>query len=230
MEKAWNKVIEEINDIDGIEKIIWAFSGAKRCSDFKIKDEKDTLLLTLDSLGLNYDGTFVKVKDWPSWEVFARKCHKSDDYMFDLATGLFYDIPCCCAKAYQQATIKSYNKFFADHPFKGKTTLKEVLKLSRYSSSFYDELGMHEKIYDFKKIYDVLYKSREEVIQFALSSKVPESLFLLLGQTYVPCEAHCDKFLSKSEQMLRSMTTYLGDERTKQILKEYKQETITKRE
>jgi hypothetical protein len=86
-----------------IEESIWAYSDVKRCSQFaEPRDDKGPFLSAINSLGLGYDRKCIKVKGWPSWESFAREHLSDGQYRGDFAAGLFYDIPYCCAQAYQK--------------------------------------------------------------------------------------------------------------------------------
>jgi len=217
-----------------IEKIIWAYSGVKRCSQFaEPRDDKGSVLSVINSLGLEYDRKCIKVKGWPSWETFAREHPTDGQYRGDLAAGLFYDIPYCCAQAYQKLCTESHDRFFKEYPFKGMTNDREVMKRDFKDElellSFYTELRKHQEIHQFSRKFDLLEELYVRVSHLVLSGKLSRSYVLLLGQTYVPCKPGCEEFLCKARNMLESIEKQLGSEEARHILRKYEEATISSR-
>ena len=234
MKKVPQGLMKDIENLAEIEKIIWAYSGAKKCSDFEMEtNNKMATLSAFDKLALNFDGEFLKVNGWPSWEAFADKYHSATECLCDLPTGLFYDIPYCCSKNYQRMNIESYNNFYSAHPFRGQNTLKGVLDSEPESplelSVFFKDLKKHEEFYYFKQNHDMLHPLFEKVKRLGLLGRLPDSVFLLLGQTYVPCRPRCRKFLSQSANMLKSLKINLGNQQADRILHHYLEQAVESR-
>ena len=220
MRKIPNEIIGTISNVKGVEKIIWAYSGAKRCSDFQL-EYKPSLCPIFDELSLEFDGNFIKEKGWPDWDYFVVTYQEKGDFMMDIAAGMLYDIPHCCSKAYYEKTIRSYDTFFRDHPFDGKKNLRDILEMAG-SPSFYERFEKHCEACNFKGNYDIVHHLAIESIELASSAYLPKSVFLLLGQGYVPCKPKCRCFLSKSKKMMRSLEVNLPKERVDKCFREYK--------
>lgn len=205
--KAW-PIIQEIKDLEEIDVIVWALTGAKKCSMFPDKNhygprtlEKRVIMRTIQALGLEYKDLAVQIKGWLAYDVFSKKYQKPGDQTDDLAAGLYYDIPPCCAEMF--------------HNRNGER-IKRLLASIDCSPEDFEHL-------ESDRFFDKILKEATALI---LADELPPSLFLLMGQTYVPCSPLCENFIRQAERMFESLVIYLGRERTDEIVEKYKKRII----
>jgi hypothetical protein len=206
-DRVW-RIIQTIKDIERIDAIIWALTGAKKCSTFPDKKhygpraiERNIVMLAIETLGLEFKDDAVQTKDWPDLEQFVERYRKPNQGD-NLAAGLYYDIPYCCAEAFHKENNERMEQLLAaiDCP-------QEVFE-QQESNRFFDKI-------------------LKETTTLILAGQLPPSVFLLMGQIYVPCSPTCEKFVQQAEKMFKSLVMYLGKERADSIVKKYK-ERITK--
>jgi len=203
LDKKARSIIQEIKGIEEIDVIIWAFTDTKRCSAFPDKKvyglpnhalEKNIVLRAIHDLGLECKDCAVRAKDWLPYEEFFKE-HRG---AMDLAMGLYYDIPRCCAETFQERHENRINQLL-------------TVALEEDSKELFEE---QEKNSFFDKII-------QETVTLISANRLPPGLFLLLGQSYVPCQPHCPKFIEQAKKMSESLVAYLGKERTDEIIKKY---------
>lgn len=209
------ELIRSIQDVKGIEKIVWAYTGVKKCSELKVED-KDRLLPVIDALDIvYYENTFVQVQGWPTWEEFRNQY--PDKYHGDLAAGMFYDLPYCCAKAYHDDVVKTDRRFYLEHPFRGKSTVEDIQELTPEGGEnikmFYKELNDHSKTHGRKNFQE----SRGlEGVGLLDTGELPASTLYFLKE-FEPCSLGCDNFLAMSERMSATLHEYLDEAKIAEI-------------
>lgn len=204
--KHW-QLIQEIKDIDEIDVIIWALTGAKRCSMFPEKENygpraipKNVIMRTLQILGLEYKNWAVQIKGWPSWEEFFKKYQSPNDQTGDLAAGLYYDIPYCCAKFFHERHKSRIEQLLANISF-GQNPDELIQKQEK--DPFFDQVT-------------------KETVALISANKLPPALFLLMGRAYVPCHPFCGNFIQQAKKMFEALRIYLGRKRAIEIISAYK--------
>lgn len=217
--------------VNGIEVIIWAATGVKRCTDFRRSITKDAARL-LDAIGLVCKDGVLKTADWPSWSRFSRKYRQTgDDNSGNLATGMGYDIPYCCAKKFHDENIKFSRALLQDHPFRGAKSGSEFMKLYAASAknqkaqrAFWSALNKHFRRYSKgrRNRVDGVWRMVKRMLR---NGSLPKYIYFLTGHTYIPCKLRCRKFVGMAKRMFDSLVACLGEREAKKILRRYEAAT-----
>lgn len=211
--------------IDGVEKIIWSYTGAKRCSYTPFGIEK--FRLEIHKLSLRIHKGYICQINWPTQDYFQqieKKYYVSHKvlmnapplgYNSDLSAGLFLDIPFCCAETFHRKTNKTTAEFFKKHPFRYPFNDEDL-------NSYFDEINKHQQQYSYPNAQDEFSESKK-MAHFILKGKLPQSAFFLLNN-FIPCRYDCNHFISQSQKMNQALVKYLPEELDK-IIRLYKKQT-----
>ena len=185
------------------------------------REEFDALL---DRAGLEIARRVdLQRKGWPKWHALYEEmqgCSRPQD----VASGVWYGIPECCAIASGERTEDDFRRFFADHPLEGHVdadTWSDMKKAEgRSAEDICAMLKEHMDGHGFRA-YQSYRPIEEEIERRITAGELPRSLFLLWGLTYTPCAADCKPFIEMAERMYRSLEIFLCTERADGIVYEY---------
>lgn len=210
------------------ELLIWAYTGAKGHSDYFRIDEisipREEFDALLDRAGLEVKRRVdLQRKGWPDWQALYEGIQGLARPQ-DVASGVWYGIPECCAMASGERTEDDFRRFFADHPLDGCTDAdgwsdaKEAEGMD--AEGICAMLKEHMDGHGFRA-YQSYIPIEDEMKRRISAGELPHSLFLLSGLTYTPCAAGCEPFTQMAERMYRSLAIFLGEERADSTVSEH---------
>lgn len=230
--------------------IIWAYTGAKRHSQYFDIDEitcsQEEFNMLLDRAGLEVredpsrEGKRINLqqKGWPSHDEAyeqTQELRELEGLSGDYPLGLWLDIPECCAYAFAKNDFEAEMRFFNDHPFEGCTSEKEwyAMKRKEAGNPSDGEWGRLEEAL-FKQLIDYYHThryfedyggggwntERAPTSDAIQSGDLPKYLHLMLFN-FIPCTPDCEAYRAQSERMYRSLVIFFGEERADDILEQH---------
>ncbi|MFH1063648.1 MAG: hypothetical protein V1729_01055 [Candidatus Woesearchaeota archaeon] len=181
----------------GIEKVVWAVTGAKRCS--YAPHGIDGFIEDLHSLNLELRNGVICQTDWPTEDEFHDRYNPQGDSNGDIAVGMYLDIPECCAATFHQDVKTSHERLIEKHPF-------EDIGDDKHIEDYCERLTGHHRRYGFRTVRsDRIHK---ETVKLMDERELPKRTALLLHQ-YIPCTKDCSAYLEQTEKMWKALREFI---------------------